>query len=614
MEEKDEMYDLICHYQKNLVRCAEKNNEEKMLYYINKLKRLPMTVSYLQQTGVGKTVNSVRKMGGEVATLAKSLISYWKEVVENESKIQNDEEEGYESDARESPRQKEEKYTKIKNNQYSKVSNFHHKHSHRENHKTSRYSMNTQEESTLRKNQTDLSENKNGEINVKKDREENRKNSIKRKHKEHEESSSSSSSSNSKNHRKSDNSKSSSSFKSTSKHSNHSTANRKNQKSLVKEKKSHSDGKSSSKENSSNSKKRKTGKSSTKVSDEGIDCGSGTSFAEALGMLESSSSSKVRRKEKNSTPLNSENCNSHGLTSSPKETPTDTEECLSPCLERTPPLISSAKLEPLDINLSSLLPEITPHYRPLGNTTDIQSLKMKKIADYEALSAGITSKTQRTKVYSGNKSSWGVSSLFDMCIRVLQENIDALEYTGGVPYSILKPVLDRCTPDQLFMMEHYNPYLIEDTDELWKFHCQKEFRAKKREEMETWRDMYMRCLDEREAKLKALTSNIKQSQEKSQPVRQTMLAYVDSVAKPPRNVARKQVKNGIDNKPVITPSLRLSALATSGDAGKVCVPNPGKLAVTSVNSGSSNHASALKPKKAPLMQKALALIKNRYRR
>lgn len=117
-----------------------------------------------------------------------------------------------------------------------------------------------------------------------------------------------------------------------------------------------------------------------------------------------------------------------------------------------------------------------------------------------------------------------------------------MEYTGGVPYSILKPVLERATPDQLFTLENHNPYLIEDTDELWRLHCGKEFRPKRREEMESWRDMYMRCLDEREAKLRLLTANIKQSQDKSLPVRQTKLAYVDSVVKPPRTVARKQVR------------------------------------------------------------------------
>lgn len=118
--------------------------------------------------------------------------------------------------------------------------------------------------------------------------------------------------------------------------------------------------------------------------------------------------------------------------------------------------------------------------------------------------------------------------------------------------------------------------------------------------METWRDMYMRCLDERDARLKALTANIKQSQDKSLPVRQTKLAYVDSVVKPPRNIARKQVfvcliseiirgywswflqaKNGmlVDVKrPSQTPTERLSQLAKAGEASKVSVPNPGRAA------------------------------------
>lgn len=182
-------------------------------------------------------------------------------------------------------------------------------------------------------------------------------------------------------------------------------------------------------------------------------------------------------------------------------------------------------------------------------------------------------------MYSGNKSIYTkVPTLFDICSRVLQDNLDgmfivyffgqhwktlffftALEYTGGVPYTILKHILERANPNQLYQLEFHNPYLIEDTDELWQLHCQKvicslpgcinfnsrlllkEFRNEKREEMETWRDMYMRCLDERDARLKALTANIKQSQDKSLPVRQTKLAYVDSVVKPPRNIARKQV-------------------------------------------------------------------------
>ncbi|RZF41627.1 hypothetical protein LSTR_LSTR016985 [Laodelphax striatellus] len=67
----------------------------------------------------------------------------------------------------------------------------------------------------------------------------------------------------------------------------------------------------------------------------------------------------------------------------------------------------------------------------------------------------------------------------------------ALEYTGGVPYDLLKPVLERATSEQLYQLEHHNPYLIGDTDALWEFHCKKDFRGQSREEMESWRDLYL---------------------------------------------------------------------------------------------------------------------------
>lgn len=81
-------------------------------------------------------------------------------------------------------------------------------------------------------------------------------------------------------------------------------------------------------------------------------------------------------------------------------------------------------------------------------------------------------------------------SLQEICIRLLIENIDALEYTGGVPFDILQPILERANAEQLQRLEYFNPYLMDDTDPMWKFHCNKIFKTKHREEMESWRDMY----------------------------------------------------------------------------------------------------------------------------
>lgn len=117
-----------------------------------------------------------------------------------------------------------------------------------------------------------------------------------------------------------------------------------------------------------------------------------------------------------------------------------------------------------------------------------------------------------TKIYSGVRTGQilQVPSLFDLCTRVLQKNIDgkillmvisnvnnhlnsfsALEYTGGVPFEVLRPVLERATPQQLLNFEEYNPYLMDDSDVLWQQHVQRHCRSQRREEMETWREMFL---------------------------------------------------------------------------------------------------------------------------
>lgn len=67
----------------------------------------------------------------------------------------------------------------------------------------------------------------------------------------------------------------------------------------------------------------------------------------------------------------------------------------------------------------------------------------------------------------------------------------ALEYTGGVPFDVLRAVLERATPHQLLNVEEYNPYLMEDSDVLWQKHVQRHCRSQRREEMETWREMFL---------------------------------------------------------------------------------------------------------------------------
>ncbi|XP_043260818.1 transcription elongation factor B polypeptide 3 isoform X1 [Colletes gigas] len=339
--------------------------------------------------------------------------------------------------------------------------------------------------------------------------------------------------------------------------------------------------------------------------DEGIDCNSGASFAEALGMCTMAQPSR-KRSNITSNPTSTKLIKQEPPTVNNKKSVPKTEPTSSDPLQPPSLLSSTVKLEPLSIDLASTLPEISPNYKPLPYINP-----MHRKEEDKALTDVIYVKNQRTKVYSGNKSSYtSVPTLFELCTRVLIENIDALEVTGGVPFDIIKPVLERATADQLFMLEHHNPYLIEDTDCLWQFHCNREFRNKQREEMETWREMYMRCLDEREAKLKTLTANIKQSIDKSIPVRSTKLAYVDNVVKPPRNILKKQAKYGTANSvPNTASSLKKKLISGGGPAAatNIAVPPP---PMPRIKTTSGN----MKKTKAPLMAKALQLIKGRYKR
>lgn len=241
------------------------------------------------------------------------------------------------------------------------------------------------------------------------------------------------------------------------------------------------------------------------------------------------------------------------------------------------------------------------------------------MTDEEMFGASISSKNMRTKVYSGVKtgSIMPVQSLHEMCLRVLQKNIDALEYTGGVPFEILKPVMERASPDQLLTLEHYNPYLMDDSDYLWQLHCSRKFRSHKRREMETWREMFARCTNEQEKRLSILTENIKHSQMVAVPVKQTKIAYLDSLVKPPRNVIKKQNQFGTERKLVATPAARVSSL--SNVSGNVARVGDARLktiaAIRDTAQVAAFNPSALRgPKKAPLMAKTLQLMKGRFKR
>ena len=147
-------------------------------------------------------------------------------------------------------------------------------------------------------------------------------------------------------------------------------------------------------------------------------------------------------------------------------------------------------------------------------------------------------------------------------MQVLKDNVDYIEEVGGLGYDILKPVLVMANAETLIRIEDTNPHLMEDTAEvteresntlvvnfiyfqLWEKFVKKKFYKKDRQEMESWREMYERCVEEQAIKLNALKGRVKQTYKAEEDShRKTKLAYVDVAPKAPRSIRNAQVKHG----------------------------------------------------------------------
>ncbi|XP_030203683.1 elongin-A [Gadus morhua] len=286
------------------------------------------------------------------------------------------------------------------------------------------------------------------------------------------------------------------------------------------------------------------------------------------------------------------------------------------------------------------LPAIQPNYRPLPSL-DPQPLSPQRRKVPQANGedeSGFTGKRFNSKmtVYSGTKTAYlpKMMSLYEQCLRVLQNNIDSIDEVGGVPFLILEPVLERCTPEQLYRIEECNSCFIADSDDLWLRHCQRDFRRSAPDEYESWREMYLRLHDEREERLRMLTQNISSAHANKPKGRQVKMAFVNSVAKPPRDVRRRQEKFG-----TLSTSTARSAAAAAPikirPATSYSVPgDPSQFSSSSSASysqGSPPHGSARaslgaavggppgrdKPvvkKIAPMMAKTIKAFKNRFSR
>ncbi|XP_056326416.1 elongin A, like [Danio aesculapii] len=221
----------------------------------------------------------------------------------------------------------------------------------------------------------------------------------------------------------------------------------------------------------------------------------------------------------------------------------------------------------------------------------------------------------KMQVYSGSKMTFlpSMMTLYQQCIRALQNNIDSLYEIGGVPFEILEPVLERCTAEQLLRIEEYNPVYIGVTDHLWEKHCQKEFRNARLEEYESWREMYLRLFEERERKLQQLTKSIVSAHSGKPKGRQVKMAFIHSAAKPPRNVRIQQEIHGTAG-PVTAPhpTDRAGSVKPNENRVRSGFIEPSKPCSTSSSSHSQDPRKIKRV--APMMAKSLKAFRKQFSR
>ncbi|TMS18673.1 Elongin-A [Larimichthys crocea] len=287
------------------------------------------------------------------------------------------------------------------------------------------------------------------------------------------------------------------------------------------------------------------------------------------------------------------------------------------------------------------LPAIQPNYRPLPSidVTPLSPQRRKVPVCNDEEDAGFTGKRFNSKmvVYSGSKTSYlpRMMTLYEQCIRVLQNNIDSIAEVGGVPFEILEPVLERCTPEQLYRIEQSNQWFTEESDELWMRHCRRDFKRESPQEYESWREMYLRLHDEREERLKLLTQNISSAHANKPKGRQVKMAFVNSVAKPPRDVRRRQEKFGTLSGSSTAAStaaaapikIRPANIDYSGESSRSTSsqlnPSPSSSRSSALGGGGGGGGGGAGPaardkpqvkKIAPMMAKTIKAFKNRFSR
>ncbi|KAF7338071.1 hypothetical protein MVEN_02031600 [Mycena venus] len=117
-----------------------------------------------------------------------------------------------------------------------------------------------------------------------------------------------------------------------------------------------------------------------------------------------------------------------------------------------------------------------------------------------------------------------VPTLVQYCQRVAAVHVDAISSVGDeLRYDLVKPILERCTVDQLLRLEQASPYLKKDTPEIWKALCFRTYPTATEGyhrgeilEPESWRDQYFVLVEEEARRIEEVGLKIRRQRQEAE--------------------------------------------------------------------------------------------------
>ncbi|KIM48778.1 hypothetical protein M413DRAFT_437957 [Hebeloma cylindrosporum] len=112
-----------------------------------------------------------------------------------------------------------------------------------------------------------------------------------------------------------------------------------------------------------------------------------------------------------------------------------------------------------------------------------------------------------------------VPTLVQLCQRVAAAQVDSIHSLGNdLTYELVKPILDRCSIEQLLRFEKLSPHLRKDTPQIWKDLCYRKYflTAEERyspddnpQEPDSWKSRYFVLQDAEARRIEELGSKLR---------------------------------------------------------------------------------------------------------